>query len=201
MILLQHISNIGAGLLKRFSKERDRALLRLQKIGDKRKQRGFTNGSITETLDGQIVLHAKVVKGFEFFDTYDMSRVCDRIRMELNMCQMSKEKVAKEIGVSRDVLYDYVKPVYLEKSMQPQILIKLAEYFGKDKYYFCNDYHRFLDEVDGKAYLKGKRTEHNMSQRQFAKTLEISLPRYKAYESGKNKIPMELWKMLQETGD
>ncbi len=148
-----------------------------------------------------MVLHAKVIRGMEFFDTYDMSKVCDRIRLELYMCQKPKDKVVKEIGVSKDLLRDYINPAYLEKSMQPQTLIKMAEYFGKDKYYFCNDYHRFLNEVDGKAYLKGKREAQNMSQRQYANVLGISISRYKSYEEGRSKIPVELWKMLQKTRD
>lgn len=82
--------------------------------------------------------------------------------------------------------------------MDIETLKMMAEYFGQDKYYFCNEYLQFLDCVDGAAFLKEKRKEYQMSQREFAEMLGISLASYKKYEMGDVKFPQRYWDRLNK---
>lgn len=130
-------------------------------------------------------------------DTFDMDRICDRLRYALLYKNISVSQAAKELRVSRDLIFDYINYKCPEDSMQVKYLIKFAEYFGEDKYYFCNEYHRFLDSVDMEKLLRGLRTEHNMTQKEFAGYLGISLSRYKAYEQGRCKASKEMFDILK----
>lgn len=55
---------------------------------------------------------------------FDKNRICDRLRYALLENEISYQRAAREIGVSRDVLFDYTSPDYPEESMQMQTLIK-----------------------------------------------------------------------------
>lgn len=128
---------------------------------------------------------------------YDMDRICDRLRFALLEKGVSKQQAAREIGVSRDLVFDYTNCDYPEKSMQVDTLKKFAEYFRKEDYYFCNEYHCFLDTVDAGAFLREQRVRMRMTREQFAAYLEIPLSRYKAYAGGRCRIPEELFEKLR----
>ena len=102
------------------------------------------------------------------------------------------------MGVGRELIYDYTNPDYPEGSMRPETLIRFAEYFGEERYYFCNGYHKFLAVVDGGSFLSGIRKKRNMSQSQFARWLGIPLANYKKYENGKCRLPEKVFDRLKE---
>lgn len=135
----------------------------------------------------------KVIKGQEVFEKYDMNKICNRIRFAICMEQISHIQLAKEIGVSRDCIFRYTNLNFPEKSMNIEILKRIAEYFHKDRHYFCNSYHIFLDTVDGKEFLKNQRKELGITQKEYANKLGINLGIYKKYESGETKISEYVW--------
>lgn len=102
------------------------------------------------------------------------------------------------MSVSRDVLFDYTNPDYPESSMQTQTLIKFAEYLGKDRYYFCNEYHKFLDTVNTGDFLRELRRDHKMTQKQFAYFLGITLESYKKYEEGRCRLSLKVFEKLKD---
>lgn len=160
-------------------------------------KRRFADGSILETFDSWLVITLKVFRGMNSVTDFDMDKICDRLRYALRKNGISYLKAAKDIGVSRDLVFDYTNPNYPEESMQVKTLIKFASYLGEEKYYFCNEYQRFLDTVNAGAFLRKLRKTHKMTQRQFAGYLEIPYCRYKTYESGKCKLPQEVFEGLK----
>ena len=64
--------------------------------------------------------------------------------------------------------------------MQIPVLKSFAAYFDKDTYYFCNDYHKFIDTVDVVKLLKRLRKEKGVTQRRFAD--ELGVTRSSPYE-------------------
>lgn len=173
------------------------SLFRCKESGDDGEESRFDDGTILETLDSRLVIVLKVFKDMSSTPDFDMDKICDRLRYSLRKNRISNMKAAKDLGVSRDLIFDYTNPNYLEKSMQVKTLIKFASYLGEEKYYFCNEYHRFLDTVDVGAFLKELRRKHAMTQKQFADYLEIPYYRYKTYESVKCKLPQEVFEGLK----
>lgn len=82
--------------------------------------------------------------------------------------------------------------------MQISVLKSFSEYFGKDTYYFCNDYHIFMDTVDVVRLLKRLRQEKGMTQMVLDGELNITTVIYKKYEQGKCKLPYQVYLRLQE---
>lgn len=82
--------------------------------------------------------------------------------------------------------------------MQVQTLIKFAEYLGKDRHYFCNEYHKFLDTVVAGDFLRELRAKYKMTQKQFAHFLDITLASYKKYEEGRCRMPFEVFEKLKD---
>lgn len=132
----------------------------------------------------------------ESLEKLDMDKISNRICYWLGKNHLSKMKFAREINVSRDVIIAYTNPEHPENSMQVETLIKMATYFHLDKYYFCNEYHKFLEETKNQKYLLRIRTSKRMTQRQFASSLNVSIERYKNYETERCKIPFDIWKRL-----
>ena len=128
----------------------------------------------------------------------DMDKISGRLRYALLENRIPYQRAAREMGVSRDVLFDYTSPDYPESAMQPQTLIKFAEYLGKERYYFCNEYHKFLDIVKTGEFLQGLRMRHGMTQKQFADFLGITLASYKKYEEGRGRLPLKVFEKLKD---
>lgn len=82
--------------------------------------------------------------------------------------------------------------------MDIAVLKKMAEYFGMEKYYFCNEYHVFVDTVNVPGYLKGIRKAKGMSQREFCEMLQIPLAAYKKYETGDVRIPGKYYRVIAD---
>ena len=82
--------------------------------------------------------------------------------------------------------------------MSIEILKKIADYFGVSQYYFCNDYHVFIDTTDVPQILKRLRDKKQMSQREFAQKKNIPIAAYKAYESGRVRVAEKYWEKLKE---
>lgn len=80
--------------------------------------------------------------------------------------------------------------------MNVQMLKKMAVYLGLDEYYFCNEYHKFIDSTDVPKLLKGTRREMGMSQRELAAAADIPLQSYKKYEEGRVRLPEKYWRAL-----
>ena len=83
-----------------------------------------------------------------------------------------------------------------ENRMDVGVLKKMAEYFGMETYYFCNEYHVFVDITDVPKYLKGVRREKGMSQREFCEAFQIPLAVYKKYETGAVRIPEKYYRIV-----
>lgn len=143
-----------------------------------------------------MILSVKVVKGLNTFENCSFDKICDRIRFAMCMSQISQFKLASDIGVSRDCIIDYTSSDYPEKSMQVETLKKMALYFEKDIYYFCNDYHKFLDSEQGNRILRQKRKELHLTQPEYAERLGVKIGIYKRYEQGRTRIPENIWKMI-----
>lgn len=154
-----------------------------------------------ETFERQLVIKIKIFTGKVYLESFDMERICNRLRHALIQKNVSANQAARDIGVSRYLMSDYINYKYSEDSMQVETLIKFAEYFGEERYYFCNEYHRFLDSVDGGKLLRELRAEHNMTQREFAAYLGVSHYRYKTYEEGRCRISREVFNALKNKVD
>lgn len=128
----------------------------------------------------------------------NMNRICDRLRYALLEKGIFCQRAAQEMGVSRDLVLDYSSSDYPEDSMQTQTLIKFAEYLGKDRHYFCNGYHKFLDTTETGNFLRKLRAEHKMTQKQFAHFLGITLASYKKYEEGRCRMSFEVFEKLMD---
>lgn len=51
-------------------------------------------------------------------DDFDMDRICDRIRYELKKWKISHMKVAGDLGVNRDLIFDYTNENLLQAEHQ-----------------------------------------------------------------------------------
>ena len=90
---------------------------------------------------------------------FDMTKISDRINYELLDRRIPKVRLARDVGVGRELVSSYTRENFPEESMQIPVLKSFAAYFGKDTYYFCNDYHKFIDTVDVVKLLKRLRKE------------------------------------------
>ncbi len=134
-------------------------------------------------------------------DTTDMDSICGRLRYALKQKKVSGGQAARDLGVSRDLVLAYTNYNYPEDSMQVKYLTKFAEYFGEERYYFCNEYHRFLDTVEADRMLLESREKCKMTQREYADHLGIPYYRYKSYEEGRCKISREAFDLLRNKVD
>lgn len=129
---------------------------------------------------------------------FDMTKISGRLNYELFDRRIPKSRLAREVGVSRDLVGNYTRASFSEESMQISVLKSFAEYLGKDTYYFCNDYHKFIDTVDVVNLLKRLRQEKGMTQRMFAEELNVTLAMYKSYEVGKCRLTYLVYLRLRE---
>lgn len=151
-----------------------------------------------ETSDGKWVIYVKVFKDMLSAADFDMKKICNRLRYAFLENKISFMQASKELGVSRDLFINYTNPDYKECSMQVHILKKIADYFGKDRYYFCNEYHMFLDTVNIKYFLCESRAQQKMTQKQFADFLGVTLSSYKKYEEGRSRLPLAVFEKLKD---
>lgn len=121
-----------------------------------------------------------------------------RIRYQMQKAKISQPKLAKAVGLTRDRIYVYENGKIAEENMDIEILKRLAKYFGVDQYYFCNEYHVFMDTVDVPELLKHIREKSGLSQREFAKKKGIPPEAYKTYEGGKVRLQERYWKKLKK---
>lgn len=112
--------------------------------------------------------------------------------------KISQSKLAEVCECSIDTIFSYANGKCREENMDISILKKIAMYFGKEEYYFCNDYLKFIDTENVTEWLKKKRKERNMTQRQFASKLHIPLEHYKVYEAGINRLQFRYWKVIEK---
>ena len=205
MVSLQHIADFQGGIRTVvFGGEapiEDFAVLRGKQACDKGKKRGFSDGTYLETFEYMLIIKTRI-RSIRYFESmsleFDMTKISDRINYELFDRRIPKARLAREIGVSRDLVGNYTRASFSEESMQISVLKSFAAYFGKDTYYFCNDYHRFIDTVDVVKLLKRLRQEKGMTQRMFAEELNVTLAMYKAYEVGKCRLTYLVYLRLRE---
>lgn len=122
--------------------------------------------------------------------------IADRIRYHMAEYKMTINAMAEICDCSRDLIFSYMHGHCTEENMNIQVLKKMANYFGKEKYYFCNEYLEFIDCEDVSSFLKCMRKKYGLNQRQFAKMYGIPIASYKGYESGRNRLPFEYWKRI-----
>ena len=109
---------------------------------------------------------------------------------------VSQETLSKYCGCRKDVIYYYVNCKCLEENMNITVLKKIAGFFEKPPYYFCNAYLTFIDEKNVPVVLKKLRQEKGMTQSQFAQLYHIPLACYKGYENGKTRLQYKYWKRI-----
>ncbi len=124
--------------------------------------------------------------------------IASRIRYQMKKAKISQPKLAQAVGLTKDRIYTYQSGEIAEENMDIGILKKLAEYFGVDQYYFCNEYHVFMDTTDVPQLLKQIRAKTGLSQREFAKKTGIPVAAYKIYESGRVRLQERYWVKLKE---
>ena len=141
------------------------------------------------------------IRSMRYFESmpteFDMTKISDRINYELFDRRIPKVRLAREVGVGRDLVSSYTRENFPEESMQIPVLKSFAAYFGKDTYYFCNDYHKFIDTVDVVKLLKRLRKEKGVTQRRFADELGVTIAMYKTYEQGKSSLPYSVYLRLR----
>lgn len=120
----------------------------------------------------------------------------DKIKYHLHRTKTSYRKLANALDCSRDTIFSYANGKIPEDRMDIAVLKKMAVYFEEDTYYFCNEYHRFVDTADVPQYLKGIRRAKGMSQREFCEKFQIPLSAYKKYETGKVQIPGKYYRII-----
>lgn len=145
-----------------------------------------TNGAI-------LTRSSKVFSGMLIENDKLESSISARIRYHRQKAKIAQPELAKAVGCSRDRIFCYENGRTSEEKMDIELLKKMADYFGVDKYYFCNEYHVFIDTTDVPEYLKKMRKDKRMSQRKFANMLGIPLASYKGYEEGRVRIPEKYW--------
>lgn len=124
--------------------------------------------------------------------------VSARIRYQLQQEKLSQSKLANAVGCSKDRIFSYVNGKISEERMDIGFLKSLADYFGLEPYYFCNDYHIFVDSEDVPAALKKLRMKSKVSQRAFAEKIKIPLASYKKYETGDAQLAERYWRCLRK---
>lgn len=129
---------------------------------------------------------------------FDMTKISNRINYELLDRRIPKVRLARDVGVGRDLVSSYTKESFPEESMQIPVLKSFAAYFGKDTYYFCNDYHKFIDTVDVAKLLKRLRQKRGITQEMFAGELGVTTVMYKSYEQGKSNLPYQVYLRLRK---
>lgn len=130
------------------------------------------------------------------FDPEKMQTISGRIRYHMKERGITRSILANRCGCSKDTIGSYMNGRCREEHMDISLLKKIADCLGQPEYYFCSEYLKFLDTKNTAAFLKEKRKEGGMTQRQFAAALEIPLNNYKKYESGHGRLPYRYWKRL-----
>lgn len=205
MIALQHVAYckfiIVATVRKTFASVVQSALLRTKKTGYDGQQGRFADSAYLETFEGVLTIRIRMMS-VRYFETapleFDMTRISGRISSELFDRRIPKARFAREVGVSRDLVCNYTRDNFPEESMQVPVLKSFAEYFNKDIYYFCNDYHKFTDRVDVGKLLKELRHKKGETQKIFADELGVTAVAYKVYEQGKCNLPYQVYLRLQK---
>ena len=158
----------------------------------------IADGIVVETNSAILTRSSKVFWGMFTEEEMLEQSIASRIRYQMQKARISQPKLAQAVGLTKDRIYTYENGKIAEENMDIEILKKLAEYFGVDQYYFCNEYHIFMDTTDVPQTLKRLRSKKQMSQREFAKKENIPIAAYKAYESGRVRLAEKHWKKLKE---
>ncbi|MCC8046737.1 MAG: helix-turn-helix transcriptional regulator [Clostridiales bacterium] len=82
--------------------------------------------------------------------------------------------------------------------MNIDLLKQMAKEMELPEYYFCNEYHIFIENTDVSTFLQEMRLGLGLNQRKFAEKVDIPLDAYKTYEQGKIRIPMRYWKKIMD---
>lgn len=136
----------------------------------------------------------KVYKDILSYENREINNISSKITRELKRQNFSKMEFASLCGINRDTVIRYTDKRLHESQMNVKILKQMEDVLKIERFSLCNDYHQFIDLTDGGAWIKEKRKFLGMTQREFAKMLNIPLQRYKAYEAGYVKVPYEVWK-------
>lgn len=154
--------------------------------------------SVMETTVGILVSKVRIFAGMHAYDQKKMEDISYRIRYHMAEHKISQPKLAEICGCTRDRIHVYVNGHCSEANMDVRILKKMALYFGKEEYYFCNDYLKFIDTVNVPEWLKERRMKYQMSQSKFAAFIGIPLQKYKLYEIGKVRLQGQYWENLKK---
>lgn len=126
------------------------------------------------------------------------NKIYIRIKYFIKKSKVSYQELGAAVGCSHDTVFVYANGKIVEEHMNIGILKRMAEYFGVEAYYFCNEYHVFVDTTDVPEYLKKIRKEKRMSQKEFAEATGVSLASYKKYETGAVRIPEKYYQVITE---
>ena len=151
-----------------------------------------------ETNGAVLTRSSNVFQGMFMENKMLEKSISAKIKYQMQKAKISQPRLAKAIGCSRDRIWTYANGKVSEGYMDIDFLKKLADYFGLDQYYFCNDYHVFVDTVNVSDILKELRKRKGLSQREFAKKMKIPLTSYKVYETGKTRFAEKHWEKLKQ---
>lgn len=197
-IVLKHVAYVCRAFFMVFSVDLDIALFRFDEPGDQREQGRFADGIAVETNGAVLTKSAKVFGGM-FEDKAKLEQsISTRIRYCMQKAKVPQYKIARAIGYANETISNYMNGKIPEEHMNVHMLKKMAVYLGMDKYYFCNEYHKFMDSTDVPKFLKEMRREKGMSQREFASAADIPLQSYKKYEEGWVRLPEKYWRTLMD---
>lgn len=150
---------------------------------------------VTETT--VLISSVRIFRGMHQYEKEKMQHISYRLKYHMAEYRISQPELAQVCGCSIDTIFSYANGKCREENMDIGILKKIEAYFGKEEYYFCNEYLKFIDTVNVPEWLKRKRKERNMLQREFAAKLHIPLNNYKAYEAGIIRLQFRYWKEIE----
>ena len=98
----------------------------------------IADGIVVETNSAILTKSSNVFEGMFTEDTILEKSIALRIRYYMQRNKISKAKLAKAVGCSRDTIYRYENGMVPEGNMSIEILKKIADYFEVDQYLYLS---------------------------------------------------------------
>lgn len=126
-------------------------------------------------------------------NTDNLINISDKLRFYRLKNGLEQKDVANIIGISRRNYIGYENN--FRDYYPAEIMDKLAKLYNVDIYALLDDYNTFLYNGQGQQ-IKAIRKRHNLTQKQFAKILDVQLGRIKRWEREENRMFKYNWEKL-----